>query len=648
MVVLRLPVLSLSSAHSPSNADERALLVPGLNLAFPACPLCAHKAVPRLESRAANTESTDNTYPPNSWSCRHCHAVIQNKDIGWTYRIMISATTCAFEAREISISALGSAVEGYFGCTAAQWVEETDRCMRVLERSWTGSDSAALLEHMAERLAAVVGLAAGTAGLFAFVELRQTPFTTANRSRCATKLSAACIRPMSGTGREPLKILELWKFVVHEALSSTQADGSNQLSCKDTEAKKLLAMLETDARSLRIIEELGTPCSAVEFPPSIIDHDLEAEEVTQAVDSEKVLAIWEDVSTILNESMATHKLGISSSIEDVDGTLLTVEVNEINHLLENSSQMFVFSPEATEIIDRDDPLSMHLFEESLRDEHLHSMFLDSQQLVDVTESQLSQYSNDSMGFESSRALWSAPGVYQTPAESPTHISACSFMRRMEHTPFAASLGSGSDILSTSRLNIPRSQPSFANNTPLAPGLQRGPSSEDKRLLVLAEETPMAHSSGFKRKLDLFVPETPLPTRGSRQLLPDTPTHDSITNATPVLRRAASANGTWAVPETPAVGSKLLLDKSDFDSRMCGAAPIQRHHGYRPLAMVDDYKPEKAQPPRKRGRRGSLVMSRPLPLRMTAEASDLRINPLCLYKSSSGDDRNALCDSKSKK
>ncbi|PIA16389.1 hypothetical protein COEREDRAFT_92658 [Coemansia reversa NRRL 1564] len=443
-------------------------------------------------------------------------------------------------------------------------------------------------------------------------------------------------------------MLALWRFVVYEALSSIQADGSNQLTCIDTETKKLLAMLETDARSLCIIEELGTPCSAVEFPSSILDHESEAK-VAQAVDSEKVLAIWEYVSTILNGSMANHKLGIPSSIEDVNGTLLTIEVNEITHMLEDSSQMFVFSPEATEIIDRDDPLSMHLFEESLRDEHLHSMFLDSQQLVDVTESQLFRYSSDSVGFESSRVLWSAPGVYQTPAESPTHTPVGSFMRRMEHTPFETPLSSSSDILSTSRLNIPRSQPSLANNTPLAPGLQCGTSSEDKKLLVLADETPMAHSSSPKRKLDFFVPETPLPTRGSRQLLPDTPTHDSITNATPVLRKTASADGTWAVPETPAVGSKLLLDNSNHDSPMCAAAPIQRHHGFRPLAMADDYKSNKAQPPRKRGRRGSLVMPRPLPLIMTSEASDLRINPLCVYKSnSSGDDSVAVGNSKSKK
>ncbi|KAJ2808520.1 hypothetical protein H4R20_000847 [Coemansia guatemalensis] len=646
--VLKLPVLSLSLVNSPSSANERALLAPGLNLAFPACPLCAHKAVPQLELRAVGTASTNHRQPPVSWSCRHCHAAIQNKDIRWTYRIIVSATTCAFEAREINISALGTATEGYFGCTAAQWVEETDKWLRVLEQRWTCGDGSALVEHMAERLAAVVGLAAGTSGLCAFIELRQTPFTGANRSRRTTQLSAARIRPVSGIGSAPLKILALWRFVVYEALSAARAGGSSQLFCVDSDTEQLLVMLETDARSLRIAEELGAPFSAAEFSAGTIDHDpaATAEGVTQTIDGDNVLAIWECVSTRLGESLATHKLGIPSPIEDVDGSLMTTEADEINHLLENSSQLFVFSPETTELIDKVDPLSMQLFEESLRDEHLHSMFLDSQQLLDVTESQLSQYSG-SVGFDSSRALWSAPGVYQTPAESPTRTSAGSFMRSLEDTPFARSLGSGSEIASTSRPNIPRSLLSFSSDTPLAPDLQRGSSSEDKRLLVLADETPMASSSGSKRKLNLFVPETPLPTRGSiQQLLPDTPTHGRITNTTPGLRRSASADRTWAIPETPAVGSKHPLDNPAFNPCVSGAAPIRRLHEYRPLAMVDDYKADKAQPPRKRGRSGSLAISRPLAVRKASETSDPRINPLCLY-TSNGNRGNHDTEDKSK-
>ncbi|KAJ2083787.1 hypothetical protein H4R24_000558 [Coemansia sp. RSA 988] len=548
---------------------------------------------------------------------------------------MVSATTCAFEAREINISALGSAAEGYFGCTAAQWVEETDRWLRVLGQRWKGGDSAALVGYMAERLAAVIELAAGTAGLCAFVELRQTPFTAANRSRRTTQLSATRILPVSGTGKAPLKMLTLWRFAVYEALCAVQADGSSQLFRADTDTGQLLAMLGTDARSLFIAEELGAPCSTAEFSVMTIDHDSAAAAAgrgtAQTIDSYDILANWDDVSTRQTKSMASHKLGKPKPIENINGSQMTIEADEINYLLENSSELFVFSPETTEIIDGDDPLSMQLFEESIRDEHLHSMFVDSQQLLDVTESQLSQYS-DLVGFDSSRALWSAPGVYQTPVESPIRTPVGSFMRNLVDTPLSASLGSGPEIPSNLRLGIPRSLPPLSNDGSLAPDLQRGPSSEDKGLLVLADETPMASSSGSKRKLDFFVPETPLATRGIGQFLPDTPTRDHIADITPLLRRSASADRTWSIPETPAVRSKRLLDNPTFNSSASGAVPIRRLHEYRPLAMVDDYKPDKAEPPGKRWRRGSLAASRPLLVRMPSEASDLRINPLCLYAS----------------
>lgn len=78
----------------------------GFNLVFPACPQCKHKTT-------------------ESWKCTYCHKQHQSEQsIVWTYRLPLVMSTSRCTSKYVSV--LGTEAEHWFGCTAKQWVSETN------------------------------------------------------------------------------------------------------------------------------------------------------------------------------------------------------------------------------------------------------------------------------------------------------------------------------------------------------------------------------------------------------------------------------------------------------------------------------------------------------------------------------------------
>ncbi|KAJ2785615.1 hypothetical protein H4R18_000431 [Coemansia javaensis] len=564
-----------------------AQAAPGLGLVFAACPLCSHKA----ERRAAphgGAAGGPQQQQQAVWVCRHCRSEVGGGDVEWTYRITASVAG-AGGAAEATASVLGAAAECWFGCPAAQWVRETGGALQALARRHPGASSATLLAHMADRLAALADMAAGIAGDYVLADLRWAP--AAARARRTPQCSISRIRPVDGAAGGPVGLIRLWRAAVYEALSA----GHGGQPGDDADLERLLQTLEADTRPLRLADGLAAPCSVAEFAPEA-GGSAQPDGEAPAVDDAAVLAAWADACGRRAEAAAPDVVVVHStqgsdcaqSSGGGGGGLGDIADSDIDALLSGISQPLALGCSAplAGVLGGDDPLSAQQFEESVRDEHAHSLLLGSQLSPGLL---LSQFSLRGLLEPPGGPDASQPASLASPVRVPAllpHTPPSTLRRRLETSPApAASLGSCP--------STPAWPPSAQASQPTPP--------EDGAPVVLAEETPTAQSHRPKRRLDLCVPETPLPVRGSTRL--------AAGAASPSLRRAASASGVGAVPETPAPNPRRAK------AARPRAAP-RAHERFRPLAMAGSSQLSQTR----RARRGAGAALRPPLLRLCRSTS----------------------------
>ncbi|KAJ1835143.1 hypothetical protein LPJ63_001388 [Coemansia sp. RSA 2711] len=560
--VLRLPVLPPPPGPSAATSTHSQTLPPaGLNLVFPACPSCAHKA----------------TLQQLGWTCTHCGLEICASDVCWTYRLRFSAATA--ENAEISASVLGAAAEPWFGCSAAEWVDEVDRGLRVLAQCRRQAVDAELVELMSERMFAMVALASGIAGQYVVLDLRWTG--PQGRGRRSAQYSVTHIQPAGGADDKSgsVHFLSLWKCVVREAIGLAVADNEELLS-DDSEVRQLFESLEADIGLLRISDALEAPHDMTE---TLLDDAHADPHCEQPVDSRAVLLAWDSLADSLSALSQPRAIG---AVAEADTASMDFADSQIDEILNNSSQLFAFDSTFPTGLDIDDEasLSVHLLEQSFHDEQMHSLLLDSQQEL-VSESQLC-FDGESMFGSFNDSLSFLSEIVAEPLPFTPHAS----------TPRANSRSSCWSLRSQ--------RPPFVH-TDQSPGLRYGSQSENRDLLVLAEETPVGRGAGTKRKLEFFVPETPLASRSAANRPLDVPRWN----------RSASADTVQAVPETPAASKHVLRDRSSAVK-----LPLGR---YQPLQMAShSLEPQDAR------------RSRPLVKMPSETSSGPRINPLKLQRSTS--------------
>ncbi|KAJ2503217.1 hypothetical protein GGH96_000466 [Coemansia sp. RSA 1972] len=491
--VLKLPIHPPTSSHT---ADDTKSIPAGLNLVFAACPSCAHKATARPQ-----------------WICTHCGLEIRSRDIVWTYRLRVSAV-CGSNV-ESTLGILGSVADAWFGCGAAEWVDEVGRGLRALARCELD------VRDVVDRVFAVVGVAAGVVGQYILVDLRQA-------STKAKQCSVARIRPLAETGAvcsdTRISFLSVWKYVVYDAV--THAVKQNEVLGGDSEVQQVLELFGADARALSVLSQIVAPHAMTEFASNAFcDY-----ETTQSVDSGRVLLFWDSAC---------------ARVPDVPIDYETLGDSQIDDILNNSSQLFHFDCSVPDVAS-ECMLSMHLLEESLRDDQLHNLVFDSQAEY---ESQLV--------FVDSGAVFGGSFTYSPPS---------TFLRGLEATP---------QVSQYSWPATPRPVASAQDAGKSTVGSLCHKSEPETVCLVLADETPGVRGEGSKRRIEFCVPETPT---GVRTAYPD------------VLGK----NSVQAVPETPTAKSNVVQKRTRKSNAVQKRTkkPIasirsqQRGERYRPLHMAD--------------------------------------------------------------
>ncbi|KAJ2556045.1 hypothetical protein IWW35_000206 [Coemansia sp. RSA 1878] len=499
--VLKLPIHASTNPHT---ADSAKPIPAGLNLVFAACPSCAHKATARPE-----------------WICTHCGLEIRSSDIVWTYRLRISAVNGS--NAETTLGILGSVADAWFGCGAAEWVDEVGRGLQALVRCELDVDD------VVDRVFAVVGVATGVVGHYAVLDLRKI-------SARAKQCSVARIRSLAETGAvcsdTRISFLSVWKYVVYDVVTHAVAQSDGVLG-RDSEVQQVLELFGADARALAVINQLVAPHAMTEFA-STGTHGCET---TQSVDSGRVLLFWDSVC---------------ARVPDVPIDADTLGDSQIDDILNNSSQLFHFDCSAPDVAS-ECMLSMHLLEESLRDDQLHSLVFNSQAEY---ESQLV--------FVDSEAVFGGSFTY-----SPSST----FLRGLEATPQVSQYSwpaTPRPVASTQGVGT-YTVGSFCHTS----------GSENVCPIVLADETPGVRGEGSKRRIEFCVPETPT---GVRTVYPDVLGKSSI----------------QAVPETPTAKSTGVYKHTNVQKRTRKSNAVQkqtkrpltslrsqqRGERYRPLQMAD--------------------------------------------------------------
>ncbi|KAJ1753479.1 hypothetical protein LPJ79_000338 [Coemansia sp. RSA 1821] len=312
-----------------------------------------------------------------------------------------------------------------------------------------------------------------------------------------------------------------------------------------------------------------------------------------------LLNSWDCIYETPNVSTETQYTNATADFND----------SQIDEILNNSSQLFIFdSHNFAKAEAHEASLSMQFFEESLHDEHVHSLVVDSQQQLLVGDEL------DDLGDS-----YPLSRLSDLVAEPFDFTPSCALLQDFRITPRSASQSSW---LAT---------PCMLSNTP--PGKEALPIDnpycsasipEGKNVLVLAEETPKVNSGGFKRKLEFSVPETPLAARASSL--------NSCEQLQLSMRRLSrSASLDKVVPETPTVKSKFPLYASQQDPSTDKPA---KQHGerYRPLLMTGAAgRSTRSSKPRLSSKKPRVLLSRSLPDKTQPET---HINALKLQKTDS--------------
>ncbi|KAJ2673789.1 hypothetical protein GGI25_004596 [Coemansia spiralis] len=420
--------------------------VPGLGLAFAACPLCSRKLAsgPR-------------------WRCQTCSLAIENEDVKWTYRVGLYLSL----GSEVCAGVLGAAADVLFGCSAACWVDAVARDVAFaveIAKSCRSIDENKVAAYMATQLFSLVDMLASVLNTYAAFELK-FPLTRGAQQYRQMSATVSRITPLYGNSMDPT-IFQLWKYVVFQTLLLARRQLGPD-GC-DTRLENSLDALQASATALGIPKALEMSASTVEFscicdsPASDETHldldDLQSMLGTHDIDSmwkSMALQSWADQKIdIMCPSVSCHsELSLSASNGDVD---------EVDGLLSQCSQLLLSFANTADYMDA---LSMQFFEESIHDEQLDSLFADYSQ---------NQHGFGLSLFEQDHRAGSLGSITPSKRSIFDHTQPSEFLRHLEKTPESA-----------------------------AHYMQHNMSADKRGItgpLVLAPETP-TDEAGRKRKVD---------------------------------------------------------------------------------------------------------------------------------------------------
>ncbi|KAJ2402817.1 hypothetical protein GGI23_000435 [Coemansia sp. RSA 2559] len=399
--------LPRKQANSGAAAEHKEQPLCGLGYAYAACPMCSKKVLYTQVQQ---------------WECRACKSKVDS--VRWTYRLGVYLLpSMAVASSAVASSVLGSVADAWFGCSASQWVDMVERDVSLvmhvantLEPSGLGFCSAA---KMASDVAALVDGVSGICGSYALFDFKP-PGLQAQRRSARPLLNPTISRILSVEPTWHLSISELWKYVVFETLCAMR-----RRYCKSSEycGNPCVVELESALRELRSSDAVLDVACALSTPPSLTalsctSISREANHLDSVTDSKRILdflsppvpcCTWENVQVSL-----TPGLKHPANAEEPD---------EMDALLDQCSQLFQsFTATNRQIIEDDTAMSMQLFEESIQDDHLHSLFTDySQQLLMQSQGLFSI---------STTALF-GPDIEE---ESQYSTPPATFLRALEATP----------------------------------------------------------------------------------------------------------------------------------------------------------------------------------------------------------------------
>ncbi|KAI8323376.1 hypothetical protein GQ54DRAFT_113050 [Martensiomyces pterosporus] len=573
-----LQVLRLPSPRATQHgiANNQQLLPPGLSLIFPSCPTCTRKAVLQQAAEATATanvgSSSSSSVESKPWACRNCHVLLSESDINWTYRLSLSLAGTN-HSMETSAIAFGSVADAWFGCSAAQWAGEVHRVVSALDNRRKGG-AESLLEAMADQLAALMDSMGGLLGQWILVDLKRSAsfYMRSGNSSSNSQYTISRIHSnkddhsIAQSAGATLSVLMLWRRVAFEALAAATDAVGEKDGCGEVSA--LVETLQTEFTSLSIADALRHPSPIEITDTAWLDGDVENLQdvpIDGSMDCDLLMDAWESAET---GSWSTAQLRIStgsrsSRSERVAEAPESMDLSdcEIDNLFEHSSQLFQptycsgdrIGGDDYGLASNEDPLSFSLFQESLRDEYLECLYLDSQ----MSDFATTPLKSASMPLVDGVYAHHQPILFDvTPVGRAAQSPPDTLLRRLESTPQSVA----GDLL----LRTPTMPSGTAAPRPSVLAAET-PSSEKRKLvldapLVLAEETPADKSSNKRKRHP--VAESPLRLR-SQPHLRDLGAQKHTQLSTPSWRSSTSRDAWSSVPETPVA-----------NTRRCGPAKMQ--------------------------------------------------------------------------
>ncbi|KAJ2659317.1 hypothetical protein IWW48_003560 [Coemansia sp. RSA 1200] len=533
-------------AEPTEYADRHRGQLDGLGYAYAGCPRCLKKTLRVDEHWVCGTCKTEADGGSVGWTYRVGVYLVSTSSGCFPGRS--GMVTGGREGANTASSVLGSVADAWFGCTAAQWVEMVSRDVTLVARMAVGrglgpaipagaaeaesgvaETEAFVASHLAFSLAALVDGVSGVSGAYAGFDFKPAApprhhavrqlharETTTNRtvSRIAGLMSDdESLAPWFPT------ISVLWRFVVSESLCAIHRHLiASSTSTSNTNGSPAFAELEQRVKGLRngnaqIAWGLSTPpsmaaisCMAVALEEPDTRH---AEPVgsRDAIDTMHSMPhhTWEDLRLPV-----VYSSGRPQQQQDhhpASGKADT-ESDEMDELLDQCSQLLQsFSTTANLSAckyngsavavgdDNDDAVSAQLFEESIHDDQLFSLYAGcSQQLFLLSQPSLFGFDkppDSPVLFDTGKEMLFRPesdleqdgGTTEDEEDYQYSTPPGTFMRALEDTPETVAR----DILSRNK----RRQSGGLRRS-RAGALHQGNE-------VLAPETPAAAAAGTPKR-----------------------------------------------------------------------------------------------------------------------------------------------------
>ncbi|KAJ2492830.1 hypothetical protein IWW37_001128 [Coemansia sp. RSA 2050] len=373
-------------------------------------------------------------------------------------------------------SILGTTADAWFGCTAAEWVEETKRASEVFQ---SHQHEAQWIAHMAEQLLSLIsmGLCGGAVGQYQGVALRQD---AAPHGRRGGRQQYVVTRFCANKGdQQAVTIVEMWRQIVRQAQSAAGiGDCGENPHCWD----------------------YASALAAGPFVESLPERDPPPEEtLSHAIDTSWG-STWDSEPALqpVSHHLSTPSNSHAATMAELDTDAL---VEQYPELFSSFTQISSLSPM---VLTNSQLFSWSQWEESYKDDTRYSLFVDSQ-------------ANE----------WKATPASADPRRAYDATPPDTMMRRLAATPEsvardirAAREESRCASRALDLANVPKI---LAPATPAPQLLLRSPSAAVAGTFV--PETPILRR---KHSLDAnvdYVPETPLHKLASRVCRP--PPHFSI-------------------------------------------------------------------------------------------------------------------------